>query len=142
MESLFKKLKTRFAPEYYEDEYAEEEYYEDDYVDEEEEDTRPMRVVPRRQQDRQTTSNFVAAPKKTNNLIQLNPKRLDDMVKVSECLRAGKSVILVFDSVSEQLQQRMIDVTAGIVHALDCTFTMVSDNVSVIVPSGVNFTGI
>lgn len=132
MASILEKIKGSLFYDSAAEDYDDYEYGEEGYEADE-----PLRASSRlnRRRVEDDISNIVPMPSTSSNkLVIYNPQRIEDMKNVVDSLKSRKSVVIMFDGLDIALIQRMIDFAAGTVCALNCTSTMVSKNVCVIVP--------
>lgn len=78
-------------------------------------------------------------PEKTGNskLCKFEPKVIDDAKKVIEYLNHGYAVILNLENIDNPLSQRIVDVVSGALYLLDGTYQVITDDIYLMAPNGV-----
>ena len=70
------------------------------------------------------------------NIIFFYPKSYGEVQKLIDYLRAGESVMLNLDGISDEEAQRMLDFSSGAVYALSGSIQRVSGNIFLLTPEG------
>jgi len=70
------------------------------------------------------------------NIIFFYPKSYSEVQKLIDYLRAGESVMLNLDGISDEEAQRMLDFSSGAVYALSGSIQRVSGNIFLLTPEG------
>ena len=70
------------------------------------------------------------------NIIFFYPKSYTEVQKLIDYLRAGESVMLNLDGISDEEAQRMLDFSSGAVYALSGSIQRVSGNIFLLTPEG------
>lgn len=72
-----------------------------------------------------------------SKLFNFEPKTIDDAKKVIEYLHHGYAVILNLENIDNALSQRLVDVVSGALYLLDGTYQVVTDDIYLMAPKGV-----
>lgn len=70
------------------------------------------------------------------NIIFFYPKSYGEVQKLIDYLKAGESVMLNLDGISDEEAQRMLDFSSGAVYALSGSIQRVSGNIFLLTPEG------
>ena len=70
------------------------------------------------------------------NIIFFYPKSYSEVQKLIDYLRAGESVMLNLDGISDEEAQRMLDFSSGAVYALSGSIQRVAGNIFLLTPEG------
>jgi len=70
------------------------------------------------------------------NIIFFYPKSYSEVQKLIDYLKAGESVMLNLDGISDEEAQRMLDFSSGAVYALSGSIQRVSGNIFLLTPEG------
>ncbi len=87
-----------------------------------------------------TSSQSIYTAKKappTSKVHTFEPKSLDDAKKVIEYLNKKYAVLLNLENLDNNLSQRIVDVVTGALFLLDGTYEIVTDDIYLMAPSGV-----
>ncbi len=88
-----------------------------------------------------TKSNLVRMNNNTNAKVHtFEPKSLDDAKKVIEYLNNNYAVLLNLENSDSSLSQRIVDVVTGALYLLDGDYTVVTQDIYLLAPKGIEIT--
>lgn len=73
----------------------------------------------------------------SSKLCKFEPKSVDDSKKVIEYLSHGYAVIINLENIDSSLSQRIVDVVSGALYLLDGTYQIITNNIYLMAPNGV-----
>jgi cell division inhibitor SepF len=81
------------------------------------------------------------AERKPSGALQMKvvrPKRLNEAPEIAEYLKAGHTVVLNLDNISDEDARRMIDYIAGVSYAINGKIERPADRTFLVTPAGVS----
>ena len=68
----------------------------------------------------------------------VRPKKLNEATEIADSLKAGQTIVLNLDDLSDVNARRMLDYVAGVIYAVNGKIERPSDRTFLLTPKGVN----
>lgn len=83
----------------------------------------------------------VAKPELAQSMLQMKvvrPKSLSEATQIADSLKAGQTIVLNLDELSDVNARRMLDYVAGVIYAVNGKIERPSDRTFLLTPKGVS----
>lgn len=83
----------------------------------------------------------VAKPEVAQSMLQMKvvrPKKLSEATEIADSLKAGQTIVLNLDDLSDVNARRMLDYVAGVIYAVNGKIERPSDRTFLLTPRGVS----
>ncbi|MDE6182174.1 MAG: cell division protein SepF [Eubacteriales bacterium] len=141
MADIFKKVKTFFTGEDFDDDYDDIDEYEDDIETEHTRQTaNNVTSFNRYSSDRRVNSGLVNINTQMG-VCMLNPKTLEEAAEACIELKKRNVVVVNLEGIDLNISQKISDFLSGVVYALDGSIQLISGRIIIVAPVNVEMSG-